>query len=430
MTSAVEAIVSPHTEDRVGSVRVGLLGLGNVGSAFVRLAEDERERLRPLGLSVGIAAALVRSTTRARPAGDLVDCVTSDPDAFFSRPLDVVVEVLGGIDASSALVRRALDRGIPVVTANKSLIAAHGHSLDELALRQRTALRYEASCIAGVPFLGTFERRPLASRVRGLTAVLNGTSNVIVGGLEQGATFEDALRDAQQRGLAEPDPSADVSGRDAAEKLALLLRQFAHVLVAVDDIDTRGVDAIDAADLRAARALGGTLKPLAHATWSTGQLEAFVGPAFLAWSHPLARITGATNGILLDAVGGPQCFVGPGAGPDVTAATLLDDVFEIVREGRGRPSAPRVVRIATPRRPADMSWLVRIAGDPPHPDTTELLGTFGVWCARVSRLDGRVYTLTFPAAPERVDAACHALEAATGCDVTAIPALDEEGFAC
>jgi homoserine dehydrogenase len=430
MTPAAERLISPHFDEHVGSVRIGLLGLGNVGSAFVRLACDERERLRGLGIAQVVTAALVRSTTRLRTAADLVECVTSDPDRFFAQPLDVVVEVLGGIDAPSTLVRRALDRGIPVVTANKSLIAAHGQALGELARRRDTPLRYEASCIAGVPFLGTFERRPLASRVHGVTAVLNGTSNSIFAGLERGASFDAALLDAQRLGLAEPNASADVSGRDAAEKLALLIRQFGHLVVAPGDIDTRGIDAIGPLDLRVARVLGGTLKPLAFAQWKETGVEAFVGPAFLPAAHSLARISGATNGIVLDAIGGAQCFVGPGAGPDVTAATLLDDVVEIVGERRARVPLASAVRTVLPDRLSGVSWLLRIAGDPPHPDTTELLGTFGVWYSRVSRLDGRVYALTFPAPAARLDAACLALRAATGYDVDAFPAIDVEMLAC
>ena len=397
----------------------------------MRLAEEERERLRPLGLSVGIAAALVRSTTRARPAGDLVDCVTSDPDVFFSRPLDVVVEVLGGIDASSALVRRALDCGIPVVTANKSLIAAHGHSLDELACRQRTALRYEASCIAGVPFLGTFERRPLASRVRGLTAVLNGTSNAIVGGLEQGATFEGALHDAQRRGLAEPDPSADVirSGRRGkARAAASSVRARAR---GGRRHRTRGID-IDRCRRPEGRARARWNAETACARdlvdrviWKRSSGRRF-SPGAIRWR----AITGATNGIVLDGVGGRQCFVGPGAGPDVTAATLLDDVFEVVRERRGRPSAPRAVRIATPRRPTGMSWLVRIAGgsaSPGHDGAARHVRRLvrARVEARWPRLHADVPCGAWRVSTPRVVA----LEAATGCDATAIPALDEEGFA-
>ncbi|HEY7054894.1 MAG TPA: homoserine dehydrogenase [Vicinamibacterales bacterium] len=431
LTLAVESLeTSQARTSPAGVVRMGVLGLGNVGSAFVRLAHEERNRFTTRCSSLATATALVRSTAPPRAAARLVPCVTADPDVFFAQPLDVVVEALGGVDAPLSLVARALDRGLPVVTANKSLIARHGDSLERLARARNTALRYEASCIAGVPFLGAFERRPLASRVRGLAAILNGTSNAILSGVDEGALFENALSDAQRLGLAEPDPSADLTGRDASEKLALLLRRFGSFLVTPEEITSHGIDRVDPIDLRAARALEGTIKPIACARWSDGNLQAHVGPAFLLRAHPLATLGGAMNGIVLDAVGGPQCFLGPGAGPEVTAATLLDDVLEVASEWRVREPAPHLPRKATPRPLTDTAWFLRISGDAPQPDTSDLLGTFGVWSARTLRTDGRLYALSFPIAAERVDAALEALRAALGCETSAIPAVAGEALAC
>ena len=159
--------------------RIGLLGLGNVGSAFARLARDSAPRLSSHGFVPIVSSALVRSIGN-RSRAPFAAIATDDVDAFFAEPVDLLVEALGGVDAPYAFVRRALDRGTPVVTANKSLIAAHGEELARLARRRGTALRYEASCIAGVPFLGTFERRPFASSVAWVTAILNGTSNSIL----------------------------------------------------------------------------------------------------------------------------------------------------------------------------------------------------------------------------------------------------------
>jgi len=430
MTSVLEAVIPADSHSsRSDTIRIGVLGLGNVGSAFVRLAVAERDRLRARGCSAVTTAALVRSSDKVRPAADGVPCVTTDADAFFSCRLDVVVEVLGGVESSLPLVRRALESGIPVVSAKKSLLAVHGESLRQLARSRGTALRYEASCIAGVPFLGPFERRPLASRVRGLTGILNGTSNAIVSGLDQGATFDAALHDAQRLGLAEPDPSNDVSGRDSAEKLTVLLQQFAHLGVHPDEIPRHGLDIIEPRDLRAARTLGGRLRPVAHAAWTGPNLHAFVGPAFLPDGHPLAALSGAMNGIVLDAAGGSQCFLGPGAGPDVTAATLLDDVFEIATERPVRDPSGHAVRRAAVSAP-ESAWLLRIAGPTPLPDTSELLGTFGVWCTRLLQLDGWLYALSCPATAARVTAAMGALQAATGRRTQALPALGEEAGAC
>jgi homoserine dehydrogenase len=220
-----------------------------------------------------------------------------------------------------------------------------------------------------------------------------------------------------------------VSGRDAAEKLTLLIRRFAQLLIEPNELCTTGLTALDPTDLRAAAAFRGILKPIAHASWKEGALQAFVGPAFLPDRHPLAKIGGATNGILLDAPQGRQCFIGPGAGPDVTAVTLLDDVCELAKEGRVRTPPALVASAARPRWSQESAWFVRL-GTPPPAETSELLGAYGLWCAQVAALDGRLYALTFPATPARVRTALDAVRAATRSEPLAVPALAAEEYAC
>jgi homoserine dehydrogenase len=418
------------TTPRPATVRIGQLGLGNVGAALARLTAHSSVELQAHGLAPVTPVALVRSIDRPRPAAEFVGQLTNDPDTFFAQPLDVVVEIMGGVEPAYSLVRRALDRGVPVVTANKSLVAAHGEALCDLARRNGTTLRYEASCIAGVPFIGTFDRRPLASRIDGLTAILNGTSNTILTAIANGSTFEHALDDAQQRGLAEPDPSADITGRDAAEKLTLLIRQFGRLLVTPDAVPTTGISGVDPVDLRAAALLGGSVKPLAHAEWNEGALQAFVGPAFVAAGHSLARIHGATNGIVLHSTRGPLCYAGPGAGPDVTAVTLLDDVCEVATESRVQTPNPIAACAATPQWTQESGWFVRVEGRPPAIETSELLGSYGLWCERTATVDERLYALTYPTTAAKVHAALNALRAATGDAARALPAFSAEGDAC
>jgi homoserine dehydrogenase len=344
-------VYSAEALAEAGTLRIGLLGLGNVGSAVARLIAHAPFVFAPRGFAPAVTAALVRHPDRPRDVS--VARITGSIDQFFEAPIDLVVEAIGGVDAPYHYVRRALDRGIPVVTANKSLVAAHGDELSRLARRRCTAFRFEASCIAGVPFLGTFERRPLASRISGVTAILNGTSNYILSAMTSaGASFEGALADAQRLGLAEPDPVMDVSGADAAEKLSILLRLFGHLVLRPAAIPAEGIDSVDADDLRAAADLNGCIKPVAYASWKDGAVRAFVGPAFVPRSHPLAHIKGLTNAIHLEGDHGPLCFSGPGAGPEVTAATLLDDVAEIASERPVRPPEAPETRVApTVQRP-------------------------------------------------------------------------------
>lgn len=409
--------------------RIGLLGLGTIGSAFARLSREAAAPLSARGLAPVIATALVRSTSRPRAAASYVTGITDSHERFFAEPLDIVVEALGGVEPAYTLVRRALDRGIPVVSANKSLIAAHGDELSRLARRRGTALRYEAACIAGVPFLGTFERRALVSRASGVKAILNGTSNYILttlAGSSRGGSFEAALADAQRLGYAEPDPSMDISGADAAEKLTILIRLFGRLIVGPAAIPLDSLATIDGDDIAAAAAFDGAIRPVSRASWHGRALRAHVGPVFLGGTHPLARVAGVTNGVVIDAERGAQCYIGPGAGPDVTAATLLDDVSEIVTERRVLTPSPEPVETARSVAPPDSGWFLRLDGDARHADVADLLGSYGIWCTRLARRDDRAYALTCHATSGRIQSALDALQAATGVAAAAFPALAEE----
>lgn len=406
--------------------RIGLLGLGNVGSAFARLTREAAARLSGRGVVPLVATSLVRHADRERPAARFVNSITDNHDVFFSEPVDIVVEAIGGVEPAFTLVRRALERGVPVVTANKSLMAAHGEELARLARRRGTALRYEAACIAGVPFLGTFERRALVSRASGVTAILNGTSNHIVSAMTKGGSFGSALEEAQRLGYAEPDPSMDVSGVDAAEKLTILIRLFARLLVDPAAIPRDHLASLDPEDIAAAGAFGGAIRPVARAFWDGDAVRAHVGPAFLSGTHPLVNVAGVTNGVVIDAEGGAQCYIGPGAGPDVTAATLLDDVAEIVRERHVVVPAAEPVRQAASIVCPDSAWLLRLTANVLHEDIADLLGAYGVWCTRLTRRGTRLYALTCRVGAERIHSAVDALSAATGLTATAFPALGDE----
>lgn len=416
---------SPDAGCLPATCRIGLLGLGNVGSAFARLARDGASALAPRGFIPRIATSLVRDASRPRHA-DLSTHITDDYEAFFAEPVDVIVEALGGVEPAFSLVRRALDRGIPVVTANKSLIAAHGDELARLARCRGTALRYEAACIAGVPFLGTFERRALVARASGVTAILNGTSNYILTAMTRGGSFEAALAGAQQLGYAEPDPSMDISGADAAEKLTILIRLFGRLLVDPREIPLDGLGIVEADDIAAAIAFGGALRPVSQASWHGAAIRAHVGPAFVAGTHPLARVAGVTNGVVIDAEGGTQCYIGPGAGPDVTAATLLDDVSEVVTERRVRTPPSDAVRPAESISRPESAWFIRFTGQARPADVADLLGSYGIWCTRLERRADRVYAVTCHASVARLHTALDAVQAATGASTAAFPAFGEE----
>ena len=404
------------------SVDIALLGCGTVGTALARLVAQPSTHP-----PVQITTALVRDTARGRPLASSTH-VTNDARRVFEQPASIVVELLGGVEPARTLLLEALDRRTAVVTANKSLLARCGRELRAAATATSTPLLYEAAVLAGVPFLGTFARRPHAAGASSLVGIANGTSNFVLGRAAAGATIADALREAQRQGYAEPDPHADVAGIDAAEKLAVLVHHFAGRDVHPDQFETLGITTLGSGPSVHAAELGGVIKPIVSADWTGGATEAFVGPAFVPHEHPLARVDGVENAILLTTPHGRLLFQGPGAGPEVTAATVLDDVREVMAGVAPRhPSSLASTRVVAPQT----EWLITLAASrlPRAIDLSDLLAAHGLfarrWTARHTT-EGRETQsfLGWRAARAQVDHALDAVRRSSGCDVTALRALE------
>ena len=427
---AVAPSLEAETRAASRGIRIGLLGLGHVGAAVARRA------LSPHGsLAHGfeISGALVRDPGRRRNIRGIA--VTTDTRSIFDSGPDVIVEALGGLEPARTLVLEALARRIPVVTANKSLMARHYDEIVAAASHAGVALRFEASVIAGVPFLGTFAKRPHAAAISSLVGIVNGTTNFILTAMaDAGRDYDDVLAEAKRRGFAEPNPANDIRGIDAAEKLAILIRQFAGRRVDVDAIETTGIEQITAADITLARELGGVVKPVAAASGlaSDGDsaIRAFVAPCFVPARHTLAAAANATNAVcLLDVNGSRLTFSGPGAGPDVTAVTILDDVLEaIAAPASGARIAPSA-RVET--APPETSWFVQLSAPslPSGSDIADLLGAHGIWAHRgaaITSPDGHDVRalLTYPSSRVRVERALDALRRATGCSARTLRALE------
>jgi homoserine dehydrogenase len=399
------------------TIQVGLLGCGNVGSAFAALARAGSEP------TLRITHALVRDCLRPRPTlHPSAERVASGAAILATSP-DVVVELLGGIEPARTLILEALLRAIPVVTANKSLLAAHGAELRDAAARTSTPLLYEAAVIAGVPFLGTFARRPHASEVFSLVGIANGTSNyILTRARNAGCGIDVPLADAQRLGYAEPDPAKDVDGIDAAEKLVVLLQHFAHAAVRTEAVETVGIREIASADVDHAAELGGTLKPVIFADW-TDRLQAFSGPAFVPLRHVLASVDGAENAIVLNGRRGRLVFRGPGAGPEVTAATVLDDVLEAMSSPPVRLPRLENVEPAIP----DTGWFVTLGGSrlPGGVEIADLLASYGIYLQRTGGTGRESFSaVTWPAPRARIDSALRAVAAGAGCETKHFRALD------
>jgi homoserine dehydrogenase len=373
-------------------VRVALLGYGRINQALAELAARRRPDLRAAGIDLHLCRALVRDVTKPRCAPPLP--LTDAHDGILDD-VDVVVEAIGGVEPARTLIAAAIERGVAVVTANKSLVAAHGAALRALAERHGTPFAFEAAVVAGVPFVGALARRPLFANARRLEGILNGTSHFILTEMARGTTFGGALETAAARGCAEPDATADIDGRDAAEKLTILLQLCGWSSATTAGVARCGIDAIDAVDLSGAAAVGGTIKPIAVADLDGGDAGgAWAGPALVENDHDFARLDGVGNALAITGAGGDRVtFSGPGAGPAVTAATLIDDVVEAT-SGRGPvpPTQSRRRECATALHPPSRGWFLRLNLDAAF--VRRGLSTRGIDARQIRAVGGRTYVRT------------------------------------
>jgi homoserine dehydrogenase len=323
-------------------VRIGLLGVGTVGQAVARALIERQDVLsRAAGTTLVLQRAAVRDL--ARPRGLPSDRLTADPASVASaEDVDLVIELLGGQEPARTLIAAALERGRPVVTANKRVLAWHGPELAALAARKGVELRYEAAVGGGIPLIAPLTDDLAANRVLELRAIINGTCNYVLTRMATGETFDAALAQAQQAGYAEADPRDDIDAVDAGDKLCVLVRLAFDAECTPAQLHRQGIRGLDAKDLAYGRELGYVLKLLAVARRTDSGVEARVHPAFLPAEHPLARVDGAYNAVyVIGDLCGPVMFSGLGAGGDATASAVLADVVHVARRlALGDPVPP------------------------------------------------------------------------------------------
>ncbi|TMA18668.1 MAG: homoserine dehydrogenase [Deltaproteobacteria bacterium] len=376
----------------VKAVRIGLLGVGTVGAAVAKAIATRGDVLaRASRATLVVQRAAVRDPAKER--GLSLDRVTTDPlEVVRADDVDVVVELLGGEEPAFGLMKEAIERGKPVVTANKRVVSWHGPELHDLAARKGVELRYEAAVGGGIPLLAPLADDLAANRLLELRAIINGTTNYILTQMAGGSSFQDALARAQKLGYAEADPSDDVDAVDAADKLAILVRIAFGVSCTPKEIFREGVRALDPIDLAYGREMGYALKLLAIARRGEGGIEARVHPAFLPADHPLARVDGARNAVhLLGDLCGPVMFSGLGAGGDATASAVLADLTHVARRlALGDPvEPPRPGHTGLPVLPMDevraRSYLRLSVDDVPgvFAQITHVLAELGIGLASV-----------------------------------------------
>lgn len=313
-------------------IRLGVLGHGTVGAAFVDLVTRQSATIAARsGVQLEVARVAVRNVANHKNSA-IAELLTTDADFVVNDPtIDVVVEVMGGVDDARRLIHKALSNGKPVITANKALLATHGAELFDAADRFGIDLLFEAAVCGGIPLI-----RPLRESLRGepinrVLGIVNGTTNYILTKMtEESMTYADALAGAQRLGYAEADPTADVEGHDAAAKLAIIASIAFGQKVVASDVYCQGISAITPADISIANRLGFAVKLLAIAEVDeAGSVLVRVHPAMVPHHHPLASVRDAFNAVVVDGrASGSLMFYGRGAGGDPTASAVLGDVID------------------------------------------------------------------------------------------------------
>jgi homoserine dehydrogenase len=318
-------------------MRVALLGCGVVGSEVARLLDEQADDLvARVGAPVELAGIAVRRIDRARDVGLPAHLFTTDAHGLVTRgDIDVVVEVIGGIEPARSLIVAALESGASVVTANKALLAEDAPTLFEAADKAQRDLYFEAAVAGAIPIIRPLRESLAGDRVRRVLGIVNGTTNFILDQMDtHGTGFEEALEDAQARGYAEADPTADVDGFDAAAKAAILASLAFHTRVTAADVHREGISDVTSGDVASARDMDSVVKLLAICERSDdgSTVSVRVHPAMIPRSHPLASVHEAYNAVFVESdAAGELMFYGPGAGGAPTASAVLGDLVTVAR---------------------------------------------------------------------------------------------------
>ena len=327
-------------------LNVGLIGLGTVGSQVAeRMLSWGPQLSRRAGVELCLKRVLVRDPSKRRSIQIDPELLTTDPAQVLDDPsVEVLIEVAGGDEPMRSYMEQAIQNGKHVITANKLVMARHGPELLDAAAEKNVDVYFEAAVGGGIPLISAFRTDLQANRIERVSAVINGTTNYVLGRMASaGLTMRDAVREAQDAGYAEADPTDDVGGFDATYKLAILASIAYEIKVRPEGIYREGIEGIEPVDFRYARELGYAIKLIAHTQRHPGRIEARVHPAMIPLDHPLARVEGAENAVFVEGdLVGEVLLVGEGAGGRPTASAVVGDLIDLARSIRrgvqNRPS--------------------------------------------------------------------------------------------
>ncbi|NLB88600.1 MAG: homoserine dehydrogenase [Syntrophomonadaceae bacterium] len=316
-------------------IKVGLLGCGTVGSGVVELLKKNQETIaKRTGTTVMLKKVLEKDTEKCLALGLTEDMLAKNIDEIINDDeINIVVELIGGIEPAFSFITQAMQKGKNVVTANKDLIAVKGKELFALAEENKVDFYFEASVAGGIPIIYPLKQSLAGNEIKEVIGILNGTTNYILTKMtKEGLDFDEVLKEAQELGYAEADPTSDVEGLDAARKIAILSSIAFNSRVTLDDVYVEGITSITATDIKFAAELGYVIKLLAIAKEEDGFIQTRVHPAFIPNNHPLAAVNDVFNAVFVkgDAVGEIMHY-GRGAGKMPTASAVVGDIIDICR---------------------------------------------------------------------------------------------------
>ncbi|MBP1930422.1 homoserine dehydrogenase [Ammoniphilus resinae] len=354
-------------------VKVGLMGLGTVGTGVLRILEGHQSDLfKQTGLEIVVEKILVQDTSKERNIRINPEWLTTDPYAVLRNPnIDIIIEVMGRTHPTKEYILEALENGKHVVTANKDLVAMHGAEILSKAEEKGCDVFYEASVGGGIPILRALVEGLSSDRIHKMMGIVNGTTNYILTKMsKEGAPYEKVLKEAQELGYAEADPTSDVEGLDAARKMAILSTLGFHVNYHLADVQVRGISKVTAEDIHYGKKLGYEIKLLGIAQNDDGCIEVSVQPTMIHHTHPLASVNGVFNAVYVygEAVG-ETMFYGPGAGELPTATAITSDLVTVVKNmklgvnGRGMVAPYRETILKTSEQIESKFFLRLIVSD-------------------------------------------------------------------
>ena len=318
-------------------INVGILGWGTVGTGVSKILINQKALIsKNSGVELSLEKVVKRSLPATREGIELPsDCLTTDPSKVVDNPdIDIVVELIGGVSEAHSLITRAIENGKHVVTANKALLAEHGGELFQLAEKNQVSLNFEASTAGGIPIIKTLQESFTANQIESLYGIVNGTCNYILTEMnEHGVDFSDVLAEAQEKGYAEADPTLDVEGIDAAQKLSLLIALAYGVNLSIDQFHVEGITDISQKEIQYTRELGYVVKLIAIAKLTDdNRVEARVHPTLVPERSLLANVGGAYNAVcVIGSAVGPTLFYGQGAGEMPTASAVVADIIDAAK---------------------------------------------------------------------------------------------------